>query len=269
MQANANFVGETSTCLWDALDQLGVPPDVRASWYVTNLVKWPPLSRQSDSLPSAWKQDCDILLHQELRLVRPSTSSAWAAKPPTACWAHARRGGYGRGRGRIYLSVFVRGESPCYQPAKVMTVRHPAAVHRRLEVRRLQGSNRPVLQFTNGADIGGREPGLRHVNVDTDDQLRPIVDGIRTDPDPAADHRRGREGEGRHPTEPGAYLHTVQFSNRHGEAFVVVFRHRGGDRLPALDRPCSRRTESAAGARPGNGLVAARGGHFFRGDLPW
>ena len=37
-------------------------------WYVTNLVKWPTLDVQSDTLPTAHKKDCHVLLEQELRL---------------------------------------------------------------------------------------------------------------------------------------------------------------------------------------------------------
>ena len=269
----ANFVGETSETLWDALDQLGVGQDERATWYTTNLVKWPQLDRQSDSLPQAWKQDCALLLEQELRLVRPdyilclgSDASKWMLGPSYGVESMV---------GRVIpytIPLFARGEQPFYHTAKLMAVMHPAYVYRRMEAfDQFKSQLGDFYQLTQGAEVGVREVNVRHVNVYKHAQLKRIVDDIRHDPDPlrsivAID----AEWEGKYPTDEGAYLRTVQFSTRHGEAFCVVLRYQGGQ--PAFQPSIGHAVQELRRLLlpdPQELWFPRVGGWFLRSDAPW
>lgn len=269
----ANFVGDTSDCLWEALDTLGIGQDERAEWYVTNLVKWPQLDRQSDSLPVGWKQDCAILLEQELRLVRPDYILCLGSDASKFLLGTSY--GVDSMVGRVIpytIPLFARGEEPAYHQAKVMAVMHPAFVYRRMEAfDQFKDQLGSFYQLTQGVDVGVREVNVKHVNVYKHAQLKRIVDEIRADPDPlrsivAIDC----EWEGKYPTDEGAYLRTVQFSTRYGEAYCVVLRYQGGEPafVPSLEHA---RHELRRLLLPDPAALwhPRVGGHFLRSDAPW
>ncbi len=268
-----NFVGPTSQEFFNALHDLGVGEAEWSQWYATNLVKWPQLDKQSDTISQAQKKDCEVLLEQEIRLVKPDFilclgSDASKALLGTNCGVQSMVG-----RVMNYtVSIFDQGERPLYHTAKVMAVTHPAQVYRRPEMfDEFKAQIGLFLQLTNGAEIGGREHWVNHRNVYTVWALRRIVDEIRKDPDPL---RRiialDGEWEGENPTEPGSYLRTIQFSSKHGEGITVVLRHQGGSQafqpsiksaIDELKRLCK--------YDPENNWFPQIGGHFFRADLPW
>jgi uracil-DNA glycosylase family 4 len=272
VQQKANLVGETSACLWDAADQLGISPDQRAEWYVTNLVKWPQLDKQGDGLPTAWKQDCAILLAQELRLVQPDYILCLGSD--ASKWLLGTAYGVEVMTGRVIpyrIPTFERGEAPRYHEAKVMTIMHPAYVYRRMEAfEAFKDQLGLFMRLTEGVEIGARE-NVKHVNVYKYGQLMRIVEQIRKDSDPLRNIIGvDAEWHGRRPGEPGSYLRTVQFSAKEGEAYTVVLRHQGGEPafVPSIAHAvaglnCLLQPDAAAGWQP------RPGGHFFRSDLPW
>ncbi len=273
VEAGQNFVGPTSQILFDVLDELGVSQAERYEWYVSNLVKFPALDDQSDGIPIAHKKDCDILLAQELRLVRPdyilclgSDASKWLLGT-----AYGVQSMVGRVRPLTY-PIFDRGEDPMYHTVKVMTATHPAAVYRRTELYPdLKDQVALFLSLTNGADVGGRETFIDHRVVYTHRELRNIVDEIKADPD---QQRRviaiDGEWNGELPGEPGAYLRTIQFSSKHGEGICVALRHQGG--APAFKPSIDHAIKELARLfkfDPANNYYPRIGGHFLRADIPW
>lgn len=272
VEQRCNFVGPSAQVLMDALDDLGVGEE-RYEWYVDNLVHWPQLDPQSDSLPKAHQRDCELLLQQTLRLVRPDYllclgSDASKALLGTAYGVQAMTGRVQT----LTIPVNMAGEPPQFHTINVMAATHPAAVLRTPELYPdLLGQLRLFLGLTNGMEIGRKEAFIRHVNVFKHRQLRQVVDEIRSDPDP---QRRiisvDGEWEGDFPSNDGAYLRTVQFSSAHGEGFTVVLRHQGGEPAfkPTIGHAIAElnrllKTDEAAGYRP------RVGGHFLRADLPW
>jgi uracil-DNA glycosylase family 4 len=272
-----NFVGPTSGELFNALQTLGVGEVDWSQWYATNLVKWPQLDRQSDSIPEAHKKDCALLLEQEIRLVRPDYILCLGSD--ASKWLLGSNCGVQSMVGRVmdYTVSLSDGAEPSGQPrqyhtAKVMAVTHPAQVYRRPEMfDEFKAQIGLFIQLVNGAEIGGKEHWVHHRNIYKYDDLRRIVDEIRSDPDP---WRRviaiDGEWEKDYPTEPGAYLRTVQFSSKHGEAYTVVLRHQGGSPAfqPSIGHAVKElnrlfKYDEQAGWWP------RIGGHFFRSDLPW
>lgn len=273
VQIRRNFVGPTSSVFFDALIELGVRDTDWSAWYATNLVKWPLLDDQSDGVPIAHKKDCEILLEQEIRLVRPDYILCLGSDASKALLGTAYGVNAMVGRVLEYtVGLQLPGETPTQHTAKVMAVTHPAQVYRRPEMfDDFKTQLALFLSLTNGAEIGGRETFIQHENVYHVRRLRQIVDEIRTDPNPA---RRvlsvDGEWQGDHPADPGAYLRTVQFSSRHGEAVTVVLRHQGG--APAFQPSQSHAIAELVRllkADPAAGWFPRVGGHFFRADLPW
>lgn len=273
VRARRNFVGPSSSILFDALDELGVPDSERSAWYVDNLIHWPQLDTQSDGIPVSQKKDCAVLLAQTLRLVRPDFILCLGSDASKFLFGSA----YGVtslvGRAMdLNIPIFNQGESPLYHRARVMAVTHPAQVYRRPEMYdEFKTQVALFLSLCNGADIGGAETGLNHQCVYTERALKRIVDEIRNDPDP---ERRiiavDAEWNGLYPTEANAYLRTIQFSSKHGEGITVVLRHQGGSQAfqPSIESAIAQLRRLLKWDRAQNWYPRV-GGHFLRADMPW
>lgn len=264
-----NFVGPASEDLHTALDQLGIGDAERNDWYVTNVVKFPNLDRQSDGMAKAWVNDCAILLQQELRLVRPEYILCLGSDASKILLGgHA---GVENMTGRveqIYIPLHDAGEEPRFKTAKVMTVTHPAAVARRPELfEAFKDQLSLFVQLTHGADVGGYERDIDHRVVYKESQLRRIVDAVIADPSRWFIAGDG-EWHGDHPSEPGSYLRSVQFSTKHGEGVTVVLRHQGG--TPAFKPSIAHGVAQLKRLfTPTETYRPRLGGWFFRADMPW
>jgi len=271
--AKKNFVGPPSQVLLDAFNELGVSDAERFSYYVYNLVGWPVLDQQSDTVPVSHKKDCDMLLHQTLRLVRPDYILCLGSD--ASKWLLGTQYGVQSMVGRVQeltIPVSRPGEPLVYHTSKVMAAMHPSAVYRTPETYpEFKSQLGLFMSLTNGAEVGGREKFINHPNIYKYSELKKIVDEVRNDPDPwrrviAVDG----EWEGEHPGNPGAYLRTVQFSTQHGEGVTVVLRHQGGE--PAFKPSIGHAVEALNELLqddPEAGYHPRPGGHFFRADLPW
>ena len=272
VEQRRNFVGVTSQILFDAFDELGVG-DERFGFYVDNIVRWSQVDDQSDSLPIAHKKDCEILLQQTLRLVRPdyllclgSDASKWMLGTAYGVTAMVGRVQH------LTIPIHEEGEEAQYHTIKVMAATHPAAVHRTPELYpEFKDQIGLFISLINGADVGRKETFINHRNVYKHRELKKIVDEILADPDPL---RRiiavDGEWEGEHPSNPGAYLRTVQFSTKHGEGICVVLRHQGGSSAfqPSLDH-ARQELLRLLKWNYATGYYPRVGGHFLRADLPW
>lgn len=270
VEARRNLVGTTSQILFDAFDELGVG-DERFGFYVDNICKWGQVDEQSDSLPTAHKKDCELLLQQTLRLVQPdyllclgSEASKWLLGP-----AYGVNAMVGRTQ-MLTIPVNDRGEPVRYHTIQVMAATHPAAVHRTPELYpEFKAQIGVFISLINGAEVGRRETCIDHRNVYKHRELKAIVDEIIADPDPL---RRiiavDGEWEGESPNNPGAYLRTIQISTKHGEGICVVLRHQGGSPAfqPSIDHA---KMELLRLLKKNGSYVPRVGGHFLRADLPW
>jgi len=266
-----NFSGPTSEELYRALSDNGLGPDDLHDWYLTNLVKFPQLDRQSDTLPKAWIQDCLPILHEEIRLCRPDyilCLGSHASKALLGNWA-AVSNMAGRVE-RIAVPISGGYDDIRYHEIKVMASTHPAAVYRRTELYEpFKDQLALFLRLTNGVDIGGEEKDVNHQIIYHERDLRKYVDMVRADPSRwliSVDC----EWHGRSPVEPGAFLRTVQISTQHGEGICIVLHYQGG--YPAFKPARSRAIEQLKRLLlrdPDAGYYPRVGGHLLRRDLVW
>jgi uracil-DNA glycosylase family 4 len=264
-----NCTGPKMADFFEALDSVGVDEVTRADWYVTNLVKWPQLDRQSDALAQAWVRDCAILLQQELRLVSPDyilCLGSHASKALLGTWA-----GVNNMTGRVEtlrIPTFDRGQQPMYKEAKVMAATHPSAVYSRPEMfSAFKDQLELFANLTKGAQIGSEEQDIDHRVIYKARELDKLVHEIRADPSRWFIAVDG-EWHGEYPTDKGAYLRTVQFSSQHGEGITVALRHQGGS--PAFKPSIQHGVDLLNKLLLPEGDYRPRvGGHFFRADAPW
>lgn len=271
MNRRRNFVGPTSDELFRALEDLGLSPNDLNDWYFTNLVKFPQLDQQSDSLPKAWIRDCLPLLHEEIRLCEPDyilCLGSHASKAMLGTWA-AVSNMAGRVE-RLSIPTSQKIQELRYREIKVMSVTHPAAVYRRPELYEpFKDQLGLFLRLTEGVDIGGEEKDVDHRIIYSERMLKQYVDEVRADPSRwliSVDC----EWHGRSPVEPNAFLRTVQISTRHGEGICVVLHYQGG--YPAFKPSRQHAIEQLKRlliSDPAAGYHPRVGGHLLRRDLPW
>lgn len=272
-----NLVGETSAELTRALHDIGVPEGASASWYVTNLVKWASPPEHNGALPKSWVRDCLPLLHEELRLVRPKYILCLGSDASKALLGTNYSVTNMVGRVVDYrFALHDRDEEPEFHTSKVMAVVHPAAVFRKPELSdEFVHQLRSFWQLTQGGDVGADEDDIDHVVVNTEAELRRLVDQAieATTLGPGKDPLCNvlavdAEWNGDHPFDSNAYLRCIQVSWRHKQAMCVELRSPGGEvvfdaGVEWAMYHLGRLLKNTADRR------LRVGGHFFRADLPW
>lgn len=274
--AGAHLSGPAAVHFWTACAELGITPAEYSSWYLTNMVPFAAPDDNASRIAAGWLADSLPLLYQQLRIVRPrfilcigSDASKLITAMSPEC--EGKRGGLGveAMRGRVVPIVYPisdAGERPRMMMSQVMTVTHPASVHRTPEL--MDELRRGIANFvslTRGATVGAAEMDTDYRTIRTEAELSALVDEIVGSNNPedkilALD----AEWNGTKPWDPGAYLRTVQFSHKPKFAACVELTGPGG--TPVFD------TGREGLARQLLRLVSAPGmrigGHFFRSDIP-
>jgi hypothetical protein len=169
--------------------------------------------------------------------------------------------------GRV-LNRMIRVSDDHSYEAKVMACLHPAYVARDLihypEFKNTIGRFGEVISGRTSTEV---MDDVDHRIVWTERDLAAMVDKILAE----KDNRNisiDCEWHGDYPTEPGAWLRSLQFSHKPGVGCGVVFRHKGG--IPAFLPSIS-----AAIPHLKRLLLSTEGrdvrliGHNIRADLPW
>lgn len=266
-----NFVGAASADLYKAMTELELPKSELETWYVTNLVKHNRLDPGSATLASSWIKNCAPLLAQELQLVQPRFILCLGAEAGKALLGKSVNVSNMIGRVVDYTyGVHLPGEKPKQITAQVMVIVHPAYVFRKPEAYdELRSGFGQFHSLTQGTFSDTVETDICHTAVFDAEHLGRLVDEIVADPDPesrviAVD----AEWHGDAPTEPGAYLRTIQFSHKPKHAINVVLRHAGGE--PAFEPNIEAALPHLQRLMKSTPQRKVRiGGHFFRADLPW
>lgn len=257
-----NFVGPTSQKLFEVLADVGVAPEEWGNWYATNVVHWQPEEFKSD-LPAAWLKDNRVLLENEIRLVQPEFIICLGNDATRAVLGRGAPSGSTTGRHEILKTFDAQGNP---REVKVFAVMHPAYVYREgAKYENYVTQFGYVMSVIRGNAVN-HEADIVHKNIFKADELRRIVDAIRADP---SRWLIGVDAEwhGNDPSDPGAYVRTVQFSSRDKEGYCVVLHHQGG--IPAF-KPCladgvaqlKRLLEVDEDA----GYIPRLGGHALRSD---
>ena len=261
-----NFVGPTYDCLYRAVIEAGVSDEEGSNWYLTNLVRHKNVSPGGGMLPVAWVKNCEILLHQELRLMRPDYILCFGSEPSK--YLLGRGYGVEAMKGRVLDYSFAThhlGEDPQYHVAKVMTAPHPGVIARDPE--RYDEFVSVIRQFhglTHGQPIDSAEADVEHHVVYKERELTRLVDQALAESNNnviAVD----AEWHGDNPWEPGSYLRTIQWSHKPKFAVCVVLSHAGGGSAFVPSQAGMVAQLRRLFDRPGVKV----GGHFFRSDIPW
>jgi len=264
---NDNLAYKTATAgnamaeFFSALNCVGVTAAQYSQWYVTFACKFGP-QNADDTIQASWIKDCALLLAQEFRMVKPDFILCFGADATKAVMQTTAKLGNRVGKIKVQMSATEERE------IQVMSVLHPAAVVRRPEQREdfVAQVGRFVALIESKLDS---TEVVDHAEIYTEEALAATVDAMLADPDPngniiAVDC----EWHGDYPTEPGAYLRTVQISNKDKWARTIVLRYEGGAEAfrPNLD---AARTQLLRLLKSTANRHVRVGGHFLRADLPW
>ena len=259
------LAGSTMRPFWQALRDCQIPQHEYDSWYMTFACKFAPPDPDVTAVPAAWLKDCSPLLAEEIRLVRPDYILCFGAEATKAVL-----GVTGSVAGLVGRAVPLKtfDEDGNRREAVVMPISHPGYILRKPELYEdFVGHIRRFSELLAGASV--ETEVVDHAEVYTEDALRAVVDEMLADPDPNANIIAvDCEWNGEYPTEPDAYLRTVQVSNRDRWARTIVLRHQCGQiafqpNLAAAQTQLNRLLKSTPERH------VRVGGHFLRADLPW
>lgn len=256
--------GRVGEVFQNALQDLGVSPAEFDTWYVTFACKFGSPTPDSQTVPAVWLKDCAPLLHQEFRLVRPDFILCLGQEATKAVLNTT--GNVSNLAGRVMHIKVPDGTGE--REIKVMTCLNPAFILRKPEAYEdFRGQLSRFVDLIN--DRMQAAEVVDHADIYTEDALTEMVDEMINDPDPNANIIAvDCEWHGDYPTEPGAYLRTVQVSNKDRWARTIVLRYDNGAEAfrPSLD---AARTQLLRLLKSTPERQPRVGGHFFRADLPW
>lgn len=245
-----------------AIGELGVTAEEYSKWYVTFACKFSAPSIDIDVIQASWLKDCALITAQELRIVRPDYILCLGADATKAIMNSPVK--LNNQVGEITVPLPDGGE----HKIQVMSSLHPAFVARRPDsYAEFRGQIQRFLDLTQ--DKLTTTEDVDHAEIYTEDALRATVDEMIADPDVNANIIAvDCEWHGDYPTEPNAYLRTIQISNKDKWARTIVLRYEGGAEAfrPSLD---TAREQLCRLLKSTPERQVRVGGHFLRADLPW
>lgn len=259
------LAGASMQPLRRALDTCEFSPADYLTWYITSACKFMSPTPDTPVVPAAWIKNCAVLLEQEIRLVQPDYILCLGAEATKAVLGTS--GSVSDLLGRV-LPLQKYDAEGNIRDIKVMSVTHPAVVARKPEM--FEDFCGQIARFKNMIeDRAETVEAVDHADIYTEEALTELVDAIIADPDPNANIIAvDCEWHGDYPTESGAYLRTVQISNKDRWARTIVLRHQGGDIAFKPDLAAARAQLIRLLKSTPERHVRV-GGHFFRADLPW
>ncbi len=259
-----NFIGPTSQLFRDILSELGF--DGYMEWYVQNVCRFPnPLAQQGNGLAAAWIADCQPLLHEEIRLVRPEYMLLLGSEAIGAVLGKGQTYKSTNGRvNEIDVPVNRPDEEPAFHRVKVVTSIHPAAVvhdpSKRDDLYKALRYWKAVLDDTL-ANVRDPEADREHLVVHAGEQLNCLAQRLAGEGRTAFAIDCEFDGD----TPVDGQLHTVQFSWEEQKACVVNLRDETGAVTFGGGMASARRLLTKIFKGPGKRII----GHYFNADLWW
>lgn len=254
--------GVSMGIFFDVLEGFGVSLEEYSKWYVTFACKFSAPSIDIDVIQASWLKDCALITAQELRLVRPDYILCLGADATKAIMNSPVKLNNQVGQIKIPLPDGTEHK------IQVMSALHPAFVAKRPDSHvEFRGQIQRFLDLTSDKLVTAEE--VDHAEIYTEEALRATVDDMLADPDINANIIAvDCEWHGDYPTEPNAYLRTIQISNKDKWARTIVLRYEGGAEAfrPNLDAARTQLCRLLKSTPERNVRV---GGHFLRADLPW
>lgn len=265
------FVGRGSADLWRAWADAGLPARNTRAAYLTNLYKFRPPAWAESAMPADAKKDARYLLFHELLVCRPEWLWLLGGDAVKAVFgSKAKVSDFLGATGKLVLDTRVSADDPpAPHEVRVIATEHPAYIAR--EPQRYPTFLMGAKMLAEKSGMGRLPAAAPKLTADyrpvyTEEDLVAAVDEAVAGSANGGYVSVDCEWEGRHPSNEGAFLYTVQFSYKPGWARSVFVRRCGGAENPALP--------AAALARELNRLLAAapaRGarlvGHNLKADL--
>jgi DNA polymerase len=268
-----NFKGPSGEIMIRALDACEVDQSEYGRWYVTNLIKHANLDPAGNRVAVNWLKNCMPLLEEELRIVRPKFVLALGAEAAKALISDKIK--VDAAQGNVYTRKIAihqkKGDPEQYHEMQIMVCIHPARVARQADkLPEFNGTIRRFVNLVRGKELNVEEK-IDHRVIYHEQDLSDLVDEVIAEGDKQADPQIiaiDCEWHGEYPTEPGAWLRTIQFSHKAGFAACVVLREQGGlDAFcPTNDRMIPHLKRLLINTDKRRVRLA---GHNLRADLPW
>ncbi len=258
------FTGPTSQLFREVLEELGFSG--LGDWYVTNVVRFPnPLAHQTSEVKAAWINDCLPLLHQELRLVRPTYLLLLGTEAIASVLGKGSTYKSTNGRiNHIRIPLHGPGEPEEYHDIQVVSSIHPAAVaHDPSKRDELYTALRYFRSVIDGTLASARNPeeDNEHLAVIDAESLNVIANQMEAEG--RTEFAIDCEFDGDSPID--GKLHTVQFSWEEHKACVADLRDTNGKPSFGGGMEAASRILSRILKGPNKRLI----GHYFNADLWW
>lgn len=255
-----NQVGKPARILRKAITDCGVDP---TDWYVTSAIRWPhPDPKGGSALPPLWTKTCYPLLRYEIELVQPEYVLLMGNE---AMWAVLGKDGGSLESNKFRILDAQVGD----HKFKAVVCLHPGFVmrqtHKEPDMKKMI---RGFVELTQTGNAWQKETDYVHLEVRTIEQLEELSKLVLEATPTEAIIAFDCEWEGIYPTEPEAYLRSVQFSWLPRFAAAIVMHDEGG--IPVLWPHREKVTEilnRIAKSTPGRPVRIA--GHNFNADHPW
>lgn len=264
LAAQCALCGRSLAPLFDALQANQVSEADLKEWYVTFACKFGPPTADVTTIPASWFRDSAILFAQELRIVKPDYILCLGAEAAKATLN--MKSSVSNLAGRVMTISIPDGDAK--HEIKVVAAMHPFVVAKKPEA-----YADFLSQITRFVDLVRNQlpdnEKVDHGDIYTEEALTALVDEMLADPAPDANIIAvDCEWHGEYPTNPDAYLRTVQVSNKDKWARTIVLRYDGGEVAFRPDLSAAR-TQLARLLKSTPTRQVRIGGHFFRADLPW
>lgn len=268
ISARKNLVGPTGIELRRILTELGVD---WTDWYVTNVVRHSHLSPAGGGLEANWVKNCIPLLMHELQQVRPDFVLLLGGEAVKALLGGRGKAGVTFAQARMQATdleiplpdgtVHVAKACACYHPS--FTLKAPE------KTPELIADLRKFAKFLKGDKFETIDTNVSHVLVTRHSELKNLVDFILTLPPAQRDMIAvDAEWQGDYPSEPGAYVRTVQFSWASRCAAIVRLHSAGGQ--PAFEGGIEAAVHELKRLMKTTDDRHVRiVGHFLNADMPW
>lgn len=272
LRMGRNMIGPSGQLTMRTLEEAGLCGGEYNTWYITNLIKHPNLDPSGNRVVTAWLKNSQVLLEQELRIVRPDFILALGTEAARELISDDFQ--FNASAGQVFtrrVRLNLDDQPDEFKDIRIMPCIHPAFVIRQNDkVPEFKASIKRFVQLLRGEDVSIKHEEVDHRLITNERMLKELVDEIISEetgteqPIIAIDS----EWHGDYPTEPGAYLRTIQFSHKPGFAACVVLRNQGGIEsfFPYIEAAIPHLQRLLVSTESRKVRIA---GHHLRADLPW
>ncbi len=253
--------GSSGGLLADCFGAAGISDD--ALVYITPVIKHDHPDPKGTNFKACWIKNCNFILQQEIRLVRPKFILLLGSEAVTAV--------LGRGhtttstQGRVIDFQYSINDTE-FLEAKVVTSISPAIAVRKPE--KVDTIKTAVEQFARAVSgTAMAEEVVDHRIIRTVDELIALKKEIKLDPSNdviAID----AEWHGAYPTEKNSYVRTIQISWQPRKAACIVMHTQGGAEpiVGGIEAAARELNEILGYADDAPVRVV---GHYLNADMPW